>query len=73
MIVTIGAIKGAEDGFSNWALQLGVSKPVNFAREEESAEFKNMHSPRSPPPLIDMFKCCPAPPRAVSPERMWSV
>jgi len=37
-------------------------------REEELAEFQNMYSPRSPPPLIDTDKCCLMPP-SVSPER----
>jgi len=50
--VTTGAIKGAEVVFSNSALQLGVSRAV-AEREEESAEFKSMFSPRSSPHLID--------------------
>jgi len=40
-------------------------------REEESADFKNMDSPRSPPSLIDMHTCC-LPLHPVSPERVWS-
>ena len=56
--VTTGAIKGAEVGFSNSALQLGVSPAVDFEREEESAEFKNTYTLRSPPPLIVTDNCC---------------
>jgi len=41
-------------------------------REEESAEFKNIYSLKSPPSLNDTDKCCLLPP-PVSPERVWSV
>ena len=72
--MTTGAIKGAEVGFSNSEVPtqwLGCCG-YDFKREEESKEFTNMYSPRSPPPLIDTDKCC-LPPYPVSPERVWSV
>ena len=56
--MSTGAIKGAEVGFSNSALQLGVNRVVGFEREEESAEFKSMSSPRSPPIDTDFFFVC---------------
>jgi len=70
--VTTGATKGAEVDFSNSALQLGVILVRGSEREEESAEFKNLYSLRSPPPLFDTDKCC-LPPHPVSPECVWSV
>ena len=74
MIVTTRAIKGAEVGFSissEPTLRLGWCGPES-EREEESAEFKNLYSLRSLPPLIDKEKCC-LPPHPVSPEHVWSV
>ena len=60
VIVTTGAIKGAEVGFSNsWepTQRIGWCGPKS-EREVESAEFKSIYSPRSPLPLIDTDKCC---------------
>jgi len=60
MIVTARAIKDDKVGFSNsdvysshpFSDVFGQCKH-NFEREEESTDFKNMYSPRSPPPLTD--------------------
>ena len=55
--MSIGAIKGAEVGFSNSEVQTkhpavmpSVSVITFSEREEESTDFKNMYSLRSPPP-----------------------
>ena len=78
--MSTGAIKGAEVEFSN-AGHVHVTSCIKYfqlcehdsEREEESAEFKNMYSPRSPPPLIDTDKYCLPPPPPCHPSASLSV
>jgi len=65
--VTTETMQGAEVGLSSEEFTSSILCFVvylhlcnhNFEREEESAEFKDMYSLRSPPTLIDTDRKCP--------------